>query len=68
MVDALGNLVNFVPLPGQRHDLIGVDPLLDGVEFETLPTGPTTATPCARSCKRVMRGGDSPQIESGRGH
>ena len=34
--DALGNLVNFVLLPGQRHDLIGVDPLLDGVEFETL--------------------------------
>ena len=36
MVDALGNLVNFVLLPGQRHDLIGVDPLLDGVEFEAL--------------------------------
>ena len=36
MVDALGNLANFVLLPGQRHDLIGVDPLLDGVEFETL--------------------------------
>ena len=37
MVDALGNLVDFVLLPGrQRHDLIGVAPLLDGVEFETL--------------------------------
>lgn len=36
MVDALGNLVNFVLLPGQRHDLIGVAPLLDGVAFETL--------------------------------
>ena len=36
MVDALGNLVDFVLLPGQRHDLIGVDPLLDGVAFETL--------------------------------
>ena len=36
MVDALGNLANFVLLPGQRHDLIGVDPWLDGVEFETL--------------------------------
>ena len=36
MVDALGNLVDFVLLPGQRHDLIGVAPLLDGVEFEAL--------------------------------
>ena len=36
MVDALGNLVNFVLLPGQRHDLIGAPPLLVGVEFEAL--------------------------------
>ena len=36
MVDALGNLVNFVLLPGQRHALIGVAPLLEGVAFETL--------------------------------
>ena len=36
MVDALGNLVDFVLLAGQRHDLIGVDPLLAGVEFEAL--------------------------------
>ena len=36
MVDALGNLVTFVLLPGQRHDLIGVPFLLDGVEFEAL--------------------------------
>ncbi len=36
MVDALGNLVDFVLLPGQRHDLMAVDPLLDGVGFETL--------------------------------
>ncbi len=36
MVDALGNLVRFVLLPGQRHDLIGVPPLLEGVEFEAL--------------------------------
>ena len=36
MVDALGNLVDFVLLPGQRHDLIGADPLLAGVEFEAL--------------------------------
>ena len=36
MVDALGNLVRFVLLPGQRHDLIGAPPLLVGVEFEAL--------------------------------
>ena len=36
MVDALGNLVNFVLLPGQRHDLIGAPPLLADVEFEAL--------------------------------
>ena len=35
-VDALGNLVKFVLLPGQRHDLIGVPSLLDGVAFEAL--------------------------------
>ena len=39
MVDALDNLVKFVLLqrPGPAcHDLIGVDSLLDGVEFEAL--------------------------------
>ena len=36
MVDALGNLVRFVLLPGQRHDLIGAAPLLLDVEFESL--------------------------------
>ena len=34
--DALGNLVDFVLLPGQRHDLTGVPSLLDGVAFEAL--------------------------------
>ena len=28
--------MDFVLLPGQRHDLFGVAPLLDGVEFEAL--------------------------------
>ena len=36
MVDALGNLARFVLLPGQRHDSIGVEPLLDGVEVGAL--------------------------------
>jgi transposase len=35
-VDALGNLVRFVLLPGQRHDTIGVPPLIEGVAFGAL--------------------------------
>jgi len=31
MVDALGNLVHFVLLPGQRHDIMSVDPLITGI-------------------------------------
>jgi len=33
LTDALGHLVRFVLLPGQRHDTIGVAPLIKGVEF-----------------------------------
>lgn len=36
LVDALGNLARFVLLPGQRHDSIGVAPLLDGVALGAL--------------------------------
>ena len=36
MVDALGNLARFVLLPGQRHDSVGVEPLLNGVEIGAL--------------------------------
>ena len=35
-MDALGNLVRFVLLPGQRHDTIGVPPLIQGVAFGAL--------------------------------
>ena len=31
LTDALGNLVRFVLLPGQRFDTVGVAPLIDGV-------------------------------------
>jgi transposase len=34
LVDALGNLVRFVLLPGQTHDLVGVKPLIQDVEFD----------------------------------
>lgn len=36
MVDALGNLIDFVLLPGQAHDMKGVEPLIDGVDFGAL--------------------------------
>ena len=36
LVDALGNLVRFVLLPGQRHDSVGVAPLISGIEFGAL--------------------------------
>lgn len=33
MTDALGNLVRFELLPGQRFDTVGVAPLIEEVEF-----------------------------------
>lgn len=36
LADALGNLVRFELLPGQRHDTVGVAPLIEGVEFDGL--------------------------------
>jgi transposase len=36
LTDALGNLVRFVLLPGQRFDTVGVAPLIEGVEFDGL--------------------------------
>jgi transposase len=36
LTDALGNLVRFVLLPGQRYDTIGVQPLIRGLEFGAL--------------------------------
>ena len=36
LVDALGSLSRFVLLPGQRHDTVGVKPLIEGIEFEAL--------------------------------
>ena len=36
LTDALGNLVRFVLLPGQRFDTAGVAPLIAGIEFGAL--------------------------------
>jgi transposase len=36
LVNALGNPARFVLLPGQRHDSVGVAPLITGVDFDAL--------------------------------
>ncbi|WP_456672327.1 MULTISPECIES: IS5 family transposase [unclassified Bradyrhizobium] len=36
LTDALGNLVRFVLLPGQRFDTVGVSPLIEGLAFNAL--------------------------------
>jgi transposase len=36
LVDALGNLVRFLLLPGQAHDMNGVAPLIKGISFNAL--------------------------------
>ena len=36
LTDALGNLVRFTLLPGQRFDTVGLAPLIEGVAFEAL--------------------------------
>jgi transposase len=36
LTDALGNLVRFVLLPGQRFDTVGLPPLIDGISFAAL--------------------------------
>lgn len=36
LVDALGNLVRFVLLPGQRHEINSIDELLAGLSYAAL--------------------------------
>ncbi len=36
LTDALGNRVRFILLPGQRHDSIGAEPILQGLDFDAL--------------------------------
>jgi transposase len=36
LTDALGNLVRFELLPGQRFDTVGVAPLIHGLSFDAL--------------------------------
>ena len=57
LVDALGNLVRFVLLPGQRHDSVGAEPLLEGIEIERSDCrqGLRQSMGCARNWMRVAR-------------
>ena len=36
LTDALGNLVRFKLLPGQRSEIVGVPDLIDGLTFDAL--------------------------------
>ena len=36
MTDALGNLIDFKLMPGQRNDICGVEPLIKDKEFDAL--------------------------------
>jgi len=36
LTDAVGNLVRFVLLPGQRFDTVGVPPLIEGLAFDAM--------------------------------
>jgi hypothetical protein len=64
MVDALGNLVRFVLLPGQRQDSVGVEPLIEG-SHSTLcsATRPSTMIGCA---PRSIGGVPAPSSPEGR--
>ena len=46
LTDALGNLVHFRLMPGNRFDSVGVAPLIEGVEFGALLAG-LSGFPCA---------------------
>ena len=46
LVDALGNLVRFLLLPGQAHDMKGVAPLIKGVPFGALLADKAFDTNC----------------------
>ena len=52
LTDALGNLVRFVLLPGQRFDTVGVEPLIKGLSFDALRGG----SACLDSAPLVLSG------------
>jgi hypothetical protein len=59
LVDALGNLVRFVLLPGNRYDTIGVVPLIDGVAFDALLALSRDLLPCKWHCRAMDKAFDA---------
>lgn len=56
VVDALGNLVRFLLLPGQAHDMKGVAPLISGVSFGALLADKAfDADGCCRTSTRAVQ-------------
>lgn len=55
LTDALGNLVRFELLPGNRYDTIGVAPLIDGIDFDAL-LGDKASMPTGSSKNSINEG------------
>ena len=64
LTDALGNLVRFYLMPGNRFDSVGVPPLIDGIAFGALIADkpvpseverPLTTTPSSPTSMSVAR-------------
>jgi len=55
LTDALGNLVRFVLLPGQRFDTVGVPPLIEGVAFDALIADKAFDSNSIMACTRFRR-------------
>ena len=65
LTDALGNLVRFVLLPGQRFDTVGVPPLIEGLAFDALIADKrSTATPLSPISTRAAPKPSSPNIRA----
>ena len=61
LVDALGNRVRFILLPGQRYDTVGVPPLIDGIAFDALIADKAFDSNWIRRARRArLQGGDLP--------
>ena len=56
LTDALGNLVRFRLMPGQRYDSVEVPPLIDGLTW-TPPITPCWAALAALTARNAAAGG-----------
>jgi transposase len=65
LTDALGNLVRFELLPGQRFDTVGVEPLLKGIEFGGLIADKAFDTESSPISTNAAQRSSSPSIHAG---